>query len=44
MKKNLKNKKGGFLQLIIIIIVVLLLIKYFNITLSGIIDWIKNLI
>jgi uncharacterized protein involved in cysteine biosynthesis len=43
MKNELKNKEGGFLQLIIIIIVVLLIMSYFNISISGIFNWLGAL-
>ena len=36
---NIKNKQGGFLKLIIFIIVVIFLMDYFNITISGIVNW-----
>jgi len=36
---NIKNKQGGFLKLIIFIIVVIFLMNYFNITISGIVNW-----
>ncbi len=46
----MRNKKGGFLQLIIIIVVAFLLLRYFNITVAQIlgyvsqaIDWLKGL-
>ncbi len=39
MINNHKNKQGGFLQLIIFIVVVIFLLNYFNITISGIINW-----
>lgn len=49
MKNELKkrgetSKQGGFLELIIIIIVALLLMKYFNITVSDIIVWLKSFV
>jgi hypothetical protein len=40
---SIKNKQGGFLKLIIFIIVVLFLMKYFNISLSDIVNWVKAL-
>ena len=51
MFNNIKNQQeggpastqGGFLKLIIFIIVALFLMKYFDISLSDIIDWIKNI-
>ena len=33
---QIKNKKGGFLQLIIIIVVALLIMRYFDLTFTGI--------
>jgi flagellar basal body-associated protein FliL len=39
MKSETKNKEGGFIQIIIIIIVILLVMKYFGLTISGIIHW-----
>ncbi|MFA5791607.1 MAG: hypothetical protein WC884_01050 [Candidatus Paceibacterota bacterium] len=38
MKNKIKNK-SGFLQIIIIIIIALLLMRYFNLTISGILDY-----
>ncbi|MFA5841165.1 MAG: hypothetical protein WC847_02755 [Candidatus Paceibacterota bacterium] len=35
----MKNKQGGFIQIIIFIIVALLIMKYFGITISGVINW-----
>lgn len=40
---NMKNEQGGFLKLIIFIIIALFLMKYFDISVSDIIDWIKNI-
>jgi uncharacterized protein involved in cysteine biosynthesis len=41
MMKNNKNinKEGGFLEIIIIIIIALLIMRYFGITVSGVVDW-----
>lgn len=40
MKSEIKNKKqGGFFEIIIVIIIALLLMKYFGITISGIVHW-----
>ncbi len=47
MKNKLKNNQqggpastqGGFLQIILFIIIALLIMKYFNITISGVINW-----
>ena len=36
-----KNKEGGFLEIIVIIVIALLLMKYFGITVSTVIGWIK---
>ncbi|MFZ1019896.1 MAG: hypothetical protein WAN61_02815 [Minisyncoccia bacterium] len=38
MKKN----QNGFIELIIIIIIALLLMRYFGITVSGVIEWFKT--
>ena len=35
----LKNKNGGFLHIIVTIVVVLLLMRYFGITISGILAY-----
>jgi hypothetical protein len=43
MKNIIKNnKEGGFLEIIIIIIIALLLMRYFGITISGVVDWFKT--
>ena len=42
MKNNTKNKENeekGFIEIIILIIVALLLMKYFGVTISGVINW-----
>lgn len=43
-KKNEKNRsastgQGGFLEIIIIIIIALLIMKYYGVTISGMIHW-----
>jgi len=39
----MKNKQqSGFIQIIILIIIVLVLMKYFGVTISGILDWIAS--
>ncbi len=35
----MKNKQGGFLELIILILIALFTMKYFGITISGVINW-----
>jgi len=35
----MKNKQGGFLEIIILVIIALLLMKYFGITISGVVNW-----
>ena len=41
----MKNKQGGFiLKLIIFIVAALLLMKYFNITVADVLNWIKALL
>jgi uncharacterized protein involved in cysteine biosynthesis len=37
--KNNSSKQGGFLEIIIIIIIALLLMRYFGITVSGVVNW-----
>ena len=34
-----KGKEGGFIELIILVVVALLLMKYFGVTISGVINW-----
>ncbi|MEK7088910.1 MAG: hypothetical protein AAB913_02150 [Patescibacteria group bacterium] len=43
MNYNIKNKQSGFLKLIIFIIIALFLMKYFKISISDVIDWVKIL-
>ena len=38
-----KNKQGGFLELIIFIVVAFLLMRYFDLTISEIVNWLKGL-
>lgn len=40
----MKNKQHGFLKLIILIVIALFLLKYFNVTGSDVINWLKDLI
>ncbi len=40
---NVLSKQGGFLKTIIIIIIALIILKYFNISLSDAINWLKDL-
>lgn len=48
MKNNIKNparfggKQDGFLEIIILIIIALLLMKYFGITISGVVNWFSS--
>ncbi len=44
MKNDIKNKEGGFIKLIIFIVIALFLMKYFKISLSDVIDWIKGIV
>ncbi|HEV7701827.1 MAG TPA: hypothetical protein VGO63_00045 [Candidatus Paceibacterota bacterium] len=41
MNTKIKNKEGGFVELIIVIIIALLLMKYFGITVSTVLGWLK---
>jgi len=47
MNKNIKNKQEnkqeGFLKLILFIIVAVILLRYFDISVSEIVDWVKTL-
>ena len=40
--KNNKEKSGGFIEIIIIIIIALLLMRYFGITVSGVVNWFET--
>ena len=45
MKNKIKNNSsGGFLEIIIIVIIALLLMRYFGITISGIVNWFVRLV
>lgn len=39
MTNEIKSKKGGFLKLIIVIIIALLIMRYFGLTISGILAY-----
>lgn len=39
MENKIKNEKAGFLQIIIIIVIALIVMKYFDITISGVVHW-----
>jgi len=43
MKEEFKNKKGGIIEIIVLIIIALLLMKYFGITISGVVHWFTSL-
>ncbi len=43
MNNNIKNKQGGFIKLIIFIVVVLFLMKYFEISVVDVLNWVKTL-
>ncbi|HEY4513202.1 MAG TPA: hypothetical protein VJH06_01680 [Candidatus Paceibacterota bacterium] len=38
----MNNKQGGFLEIIVLIIIALLIMKYFGITVSGVINWFQT--
>jgi len=40
---KIKNKQGGFLELIITIIIALALMRYFGFTITGFFDWVREL-
>jgi len=42
MKNQIKNEQKGIIELIILIIIALLLMKYFGITISGVIYWFES--
>ncbi|MES3031919.1 MAG: hypothetical protein V4699_01605 [Patescibacteria group bacterium] len=39
MINHIKNREGGFIKLIIVVVVALLLMKYFGLTISGILEY-----
>lgn len=39
MINKIRNQEGGFLKLIILIVVVLLIMRYFNLTITGILAY-----
>ena len=44
MNNNTKNKQGGFIiKLIIFVVAAFFVMKYFNISVSDVIDWVKAL-
>lgn len=43
MINKIKNKEGGFIELIIIVVVALLVMRYFGITILGTINWFISL-
>jgi len=42
MKNNIRNKEGGFLQIIILILIVLFIMKYSGLTISDAVNWFKT--
>jgi len=43
MNHNIKNEQGGFIKLIIFIVIAIFLMKYFEISVSDVVDWVKAL-
>ncbi len=43
MMNKLKNKQGGFLELVIVIIIALVLMRYFGFTITGFLNWLREL-
>jgi hypothetical protein len=41
MMNKLKNKNGGFLELIIIIILAIFLLNYFHLSVDGVLNWFR---
>jgi len=39
IKNKNQNEQGGFIELIVVIIVALLVMRYFGVTISGVIHW-----
>jgi len=33
------NKKGGFVQIILLILIALFIMKYYGVTISGVVNW-----
>jgi hypothetical protein len=44
MKNKINNQQGGFLQIIILVIIALIVMKYLGITVSGVLNWLANLL
>jgi hypothetical protein len=42
--KSLKNKQGGFLDIIIAVVIILLVMRYFGLTFTAIFDWLRELL
>lgn len=43
-KKLISNNQDGFIETIILIVIALLLMRYFDITLTSIYYWLKDLV
>lgn len=39
---NTNNKEGGFIKLIVTILIALLVMKYYDVTISELINWFKS--
>ena len=42
MTSKMQNKESGLIELIVLIIIALLLMKYFGITISGVVNWFES--
>lgn len=39
---NTNNKEGGFIKLIVAVLIALLVMKYYDVTISELINWFKS--
>lgn len=39
---NTKNQQGGFLQFIVLLLIVLFTMKYFDLSISEVVEWFKS--
>lgn len=39
---DIKDKKGGFIQVIILILIFLFLLKYMNMTITDVVEWFRH--
>jgi hypothetical protein len=41
-KVTVKNKEGGFLEIIVVILIALFIMKYMGVTISDVVIWFKT--